>query len=107
MITRGQLLRRASATAAGLAAVAATGVTPSALAATHCSRQPYQQFGTCRNCYGPPSCSSSRVVCYSPNNNYYDDCSWVCPNSCRCTPIYWQAFSNVCNTGKCYCGGKS
>lgn len=58
---------------------------------------------TCRVRFGPPSCSRSRILVYSPNERHDIDCIVTCPGGCGCEPYVFQARAAVTNGGKCSC----
>ena len=108
-ITRKRFVASAAAGAGGLFAYVAGLATPQAMAAKFCTREsPFAicLTGTtsgCRVQYGPPSCSQSRVVVYSPSEAFYIDCWATCPGGCGCTPYYFQARGACGNGGSCSC----
>ncbi len=106
-ITRSGFLKRASAVAGAIAAYAALGPRPSALAASECNPVQYeiQKSTTCRVQYSAPSCSGTQpLTVYSPNDRYVlTSCGFGCDNPCHCNPTYVQARGACCNDGRCSC----
>lgn len=109
-ITRRRFFASAAAGAGGIFAYVAGVNPPDALAARYCPRQDIFAIclgGTtsgCRVQYGPPNCTQSRVVVYSPSEAFYIDCVVYCPSgTCQCAPQYFQARGACGNGGSCSC----
>jgi hypothetical protein len=107
-LTRRSFIARATACVGGAVAFAALPPT-AAEAAAGCRKISYSPPGIClngttNNCrvrFGPPSCTSSEVTVYSPNNAYELGCTCNC--GCNCSPKYFQARGAANNQGSCSC----
>jgi hypothetical protein len=110
-LTRRRFVNRTLAAVGGTFAYAALPPEP-ALASAYCRSVDYAPPGiclsgttsTCRVQYGPPSCTSSSVTVYSPNNRFEQECTAYCPGGkCSCEPLYFQARAATANSGACSC----